>query len=83
MIGVLVGCSSCVVSIDLDQDDMRGIGAIAQSIESYDARLVATRCGILLGRSEEGAQLFGHDRNVYMDDEQAVRHEPTLLPRIA
>jgi hypothetical protein len=56
-----------------------GINAIAQHVEPYDARLVATRCGVLLSRGQESIELFGHDRNVYMDDKQAVRHEPTLL----
>jgi hypothetical protein len=74
-----VRCGSGFVSVDLDQDDVSGISVIAQHIEPYDARLVSTGDRVLLGGGQESVQLIIYDRNVDMNDKQAVRHEPTLF----
>ena len=73
-----LGRSGCIVSIDLDEDDVSRVGSIAQHIESHHSRLVATRNGVLLGRGEETLEHIRDDRDVDMDNKQAVRHEPTL-----
>jgi hypothetical protein len=79
MRSVFVRCGSGFVAVDLDQHNVSGICAIAQHIEPYDARLVSTGNGVLLSGGQESVQLIRCDRNVDMDDKQAVRHEPTLF----
>jgi hypothetical protein len=49
------------------REEREWIGAIAQHIESYDARLVSTRNRVLLRSGKEGIKLIGHDRNVDMN----------------
>jgi hypothetical protein len=79
MRGVFVRCGSGFVAVDLDQHNVSGVSAIAQHIEPYDARLVSTGNGVLLSCGQESVQLIRYDRNVDMNDKQAVRHEPTLF----
>jgi hypothetical protein len=79
MRSVFVRCGSGFVAVDLDQDDVSGICAIAQHIEPDYARLVSTGNGVLLSSGQESVQLIRYDRNVDMNDKQAVRHEPTLF----
>jgi hypothetical protein len=79
MRSVFVRCGSGFVAVDLDQDNVSGISAIAQQIEPHNARLVSTGHGVLLSGGQESVQLIRYNRNVDMNDKQAVRHEPTLL----
>ena len=58
MRGVLVRCCGRVVVVDLNEDNVRGIGAIAEDVESYDARLVATGSGVLVSRGQEGVTVL-------------------------
>ena len=76
MPGFLVRSSGLLVSINLDEDDVSRIGSISQHIESDDAPLVAARNGVFLGRGEETLEHIRDDRDVDMDNKQAVRHEP-------
>jgi hypothetical protein len=64
---VLVRCGSRLISVNLDENNVSGIGAIAQHIESYDARLISAGNRVLLGGRKEGIKLIGHDRNVDMN----------------
>jgi hypothetical protein len=61
---VLVRCGSRFVSVNLDENNVIGIGAIAQHVESYDARLVSTGNRVLLRSGKEGIKLIAHHRNV-------------------
>ena len=65
---VLVRCVSRFISVNLDEKNASGIGAIAQHIESRDSRLVSTRNRVLLRSVKEGIKLIGHDRNVDMNN---------------
>jgi hypothetical protein len=76
---VLVRCGSRLISVNLDENNVSGIGTIAQHIESYDARLVSTGNRVLLRSGKEGIKLIGQDRNVDMNKKEAVRHEQTLF----
>jgi predicted RNA-binding protein with PUA domain len=76
---VLVRCGSRLISVNLDENNVSGIGTIAQHIESYDARLVSTGNRVLLRSGKEGIKLVRHDRNVDMNKKEAVRHELTLF----
>ena len=78
MPGFLVRGGSVLVLVDLDEYDVSRIGAIAEHIESHNARLVTTRVSVLLGRGQETLEHIGNDRNVNMDNQQAVRHETTI-----
>ena len=71
-------CGSRLISVNLDENNVSGIGAIAQHIESYDAWLVSTGNRVLLRSGKEGIKLIGHDRNVDMNNKEAVRHEPPI-----
>jgi hypothetical protein len=77
--GVLVRCDSRLVSVNLDEDNVSGLSAIAQYVESHDARLVSTGNRVLLRSGKEGIKLVRHDRNVDMNKKEAVRHELTLF----
>jgi aryl-alcohol dehydrogenase-like predicted oxidoreductase len=81
MRSLLVRCRSRLVSIDLDQHDVTRIGAIAQHVESQHPGLAATRAGVLVRCSQESVELPGQHSDVHMDDEQAVRHQPSLVDR--
>lgn len=76
---VFVRCGSRFVTVDLHENNVIGLGAIAQHVESYDARLVSTRNRVLLRSGKEGIKLIGHHGNVDMNNQEAVRHEPTLF----
>jgi hypothetical protein len=65
---VLVRCGSRLISVNLDENDVSGIGAIAQHIESYDAWLVPTGNRVLLRGGKECIKVIGHDRNVDMNN---------------
>jgi hypothetical protein len=65
---VLVRCGSRLVSVDLDENNVIGLSAIAQHVESYDARLVSTGNRVLLRSGKESIKLIGHHRNVDMNN---------------
>lgn len=65
---VLVRCGSRFISVNLDENDVSGIGAIAQHIESYDAWLISTGNRVLLRSGKECHKVIGHDRNVDMNN---------------
>jgi len=65
---VLVRCGSRVVTVDLYENNVIGLGAITQHVESYDARLVSTRNRVLLCSGKEGIKLIGHHGDVDMNN---------------
>ena len=65
---VLVRCGSRFVSVDLDENNVIGLSAVAQHVESYDARLVSTGNRVLLRSGKEGIKLIGHHRYVDMNN---------------
>jgi hypothetical protein len=77
--GVLVRRGCRLVSVNLDEDNVSGLSAIAQHIESHDARLVSTGNRVLLRSGKKGIKLIGHHRNVDVNKKEAVRHELTLF----
>ena len=78
MPGFLVRGGSVLVFVDLDEYEVGRIGAITEHIESHNSRLVTTRTRVLLSRGQETLKHIGNDRNINMDNQQAVRHVMTL-----
>jgi aminoglycoside phosphotransferase (APT) family kinase protein len=77
--GFLVIRGGRLVSIDLHEYEVMGVGEIPQYVEADHTRLFTTRHRVLFGRVQESLNLIGYDCNVHMDDKQGVCHELTLF----